>query len=154
MRGRKPKPAYLRVLDGNAGHRPGNPDAPQPIGDLVEAPPHLTATQQAIWRRAIAHAPPGMLKHLDRSVFEGWVIAVDTLEQIRAKVALLGMIIKGPQGQAIVNPLLREQRGQTNLVRQLASELGFSPTARQRVKVPKPDQGKANPFEGLKSLDD
>jgi P27 family predicted phage terminase small subunit len=154
VRGRKPKPQYLRVLDGNAGHRPGNPDAPQPVGDLVEAPPTLSATQQAIWRRAIEHSPPGMLKHLDRSVFEAWVVAVDTLERVREKVSFLGPLIKGPNGAAIVNPLMREQRGQANLVRQLAAELGFSPTSRQRVKIPKSDQGKANPFEGLKSLDD
>lgn len=153
MRGRKPKPSYLRVLDGNAGHRPQNPDAPQPVGDLLDAPPNLSPTQQAVWRRAMEHAPPGMLKQLDRSVFESWVIACDTLENIRAKVALLGVIIKGPGGHPIVNPLLREQRGQANLVRQLASELGFSPTARQRVKVPKPNEGK-NPFSDLPALDD
>lgn len=153
MRGRKPKPQYLRVLDGNAGHRPGNPDAPEPVGDLVEAPPTLSATQQAIWRRAMEHAPPGMLKHLDRSVFEAWVIAVDTLEKIREKVSFLGPLIKGANGAAVVNPLMREQRGQANLVRQLAAELGFSPTSRQRVKVSKSDKNK-NPFEGLKSLGD
>jgi len=153
VRGRKPKPAYLRVLDGNASHRPGNPDAPQPVGDLIEAPPTLTATQQAVWRRAIEHSPPGLLKHLDRSVFESWVVAVDTHEQLREKVAKLGMVIKGPTGGAIVNPLLREQRGQANLIRQLAAEMGFSPTARQRVKIPQSDKV-ANPFEGLKSLDE
>jgi P27 family predicted phage terminase small subunit len=154
VRGRKPKPAYLRVLDGNAGHRVGNPDAPQPVGDLVDAPPTLSPTQQAVWRRAIEHAPPGMLKHLDRSVFEAWVIAVDTLEKVREKVSFLGPLIKGPGGGAIVNPLMREQRGQANLVRQLAAELGFSPTSRQRVKVPKSNANPQNPFDGLKSLDD
>lgn len=154
MRGRKPKPAYLRVLDGNAGHRPANSDAPKPVGELIEPPLELSPSQQRVWREAIRAAPPGMLKHLDHSVFRAWVIAVDTLEEVRKKVVLLGMVIKGPAGQAIVNPLLREQRGQANLVRQLASELGFSPTARQRVKIPKPDQGSGDPFGDLKSLDD
>lgn len=154
MRGRKPKPAYLRVLDGNAGHRPGNPEAPRPVGDLLEPPSELTLSQQRIWREAIEAAPPGMLKKLDQSVFRHWVLAVDYVEQLRGKIATLGMIIKGPNGSAIVNPLLREMRGQAALARQHASEMGFSPTARQRVKVPKSDQGKADPFADLKSLDD
>ena len=153
MRGRKPKPSYLRVLDGNAGHRPQNVDAPQPQGDLLEPPAELSPQQQNIWRSAIKSAPPGMLKMLDASVFRSWVIACDTLESIRARVVQLGVIIKGQGGHPIVNPLLREQRGQANLVRQLAAELGFSPTSRQRVKVPKSDQGK-NPFGDLPTLDD
>lgn len=144
----------MRVLDGNAGHRPGNLEAPIPIGDLMDAPPELTEKQRATWRLAITHSPPGLLKHLDRSVFQSWVIAVDMLEQIRGKIADFGVVIKGPKGSAIVNPLLREQSRYANLVRQLAAEMGFSPTARQRVKVDKPVQTAGNPFGDLKSLDD
>jgi P27 family predicted phage terminase small subunit len=129
-------------------------DAPKPTGDLVEPPAHLTQSQQAVWREAIENAPPGMLKKIDRSVFQSWVIAVDTVENIRQMVARLGVIVKSPGGAPIVNPLLREQRGQANLVRQLAAELGFSPTARPRVKISKSDQSKGNAFEGLKGLDD
>lgn len=153
MRGRKPKPSYLRVLDGNAGHRPANLEEPAPAGDLVLPPAELNETQQRVWRDAMACAPPGMLKLIDGSVFRNWVIATDMVEQLRADVQRYGRIIKGKDGAAMVNPLLRELRGYMDKVRQHAAELGFSPTARPRVKVPKPTKA-GNPFADLKSLGD
>lgn len=154
MRGRKPKPTYLRVLDGKAshGHKP-NPDEPIPDGDLNDPPPELDARQAAIWRHAIENAPPGMLKKIDRSVFSTWVAAVDAFEQARAKVAHLGLLVKGPQGGYMQNPYLAIQNKQNQLIRQAAAELGFSPTSRTRVKVPKAKKT-ANAFADLKSLDD
>lgn len=162
MRGRKPKPTYLKVLDGNAGHRPVNQDEPQPDGDLLEPPGNLSAPEQKVWREAIASAPPGMLRKLDESVFGAWVTATYRLDCARATFAYFaeqdtktrGTLIKGPDGRTIVNPLGREMRGLMGTVQKLASELGFTPSSRTRVKVSKSDQSKANPFAGLKSLDD
>lgn len=153
MRGRKPKASYLRVLDGGAGHRPANLQEPEPTGDLIAVPAEFSETQQRIWREAIEQAPPGMLKLIDGSVFRNWVLATDMVEHLRQDIARYGRVIKGPNGAAIVNPLLRELRGYMDKVRQHAAELGFSPTARPRVKVPKPPPA-GNPFSGLKSLDD
>lgn len=154
MRGRKPKPSYLRALDGGASHsRTPNPQEPQPDGDLAEPPAELSATQQAVWRYAIEHAPPGMLKKIDRSVFTVWVVAADTLEKARAEVARLGLLVKTKEGATIQNPYLAIQNKQAALIMKAASELGFSPTARPRVKVDKPKQ-KSNPFGDLKGLDD
>lgn len=154
MRGRKPKPNYLRVLDGGAGHRPQNLDAPEPVGDLIEVPPTLSATQQLIWRGGLASCPPGMLKLIDASVFKNWVVSVDMVEHLRQDIEKFGRVIKGPNG-AIVNPLMRELRGYMDKVRQHAAELGFSPTARPRVKVDKSKApGGGSAFEKLKSLGD
>lgn len=154
MRGRKPKPTYLAVLDGGASHsRKPNPDEPMPDGDLAAPPADLPGRQLEIWRYAIEHAPPGMLKLIDRSVFACWVAAVDTFERARTHVDRYGLLIKSPSGAWMQNPYLSIQNKQGALIKQYAAELGFSPTARPRVKVPK--KGKAaNPFADLRQLDD
>lgn len=154
MRGRKPKPTYLAVLDGGASHsRTPNPDEPIPDGDLDAPPDGLPPRQIEIWQYAIRHAPPGMLKLIDRSVFAAWVAAVDTFEAARMHVAKYGLLIKSPSGAWMQNPYLSIQNKQGALIKQYAAELGFSPTARPRVKVPK-NRKATNPFAGLKGLDD
>jgi P27 family predicted phage terminase small subunit len=154
MRGRKPKPSYLAVLDGGASHsRKANPDEPIPDGDLDAPPEGLPPRQIAIWQYAIRHTPPGMLKLIDRSVFAAWVAAVDTFERARTNVDKYGLLVKTPSGAWIQNPYLPIQNKQGALIKQYAAELGFSPTARPRVKVSKKTKA-SNPFADLKELDD
>lgn len=154
MRGRKPKPSHLRLLDGNASHsaKP-NHDEPMPTGDLDEAAPELSALAQKIWREAIASAPPGMLKLLDRSAFQGWVVAFATFQEADTKVQSLGLLLKSKEGTPYQNPYLGIRNKAAGMMRQFASDLGFNPTARTRVKVVKPTAG-ANPFADLKSIAD
>jgi P27 family predicted phage terminase small subunit len=154
MRGRKPKPTYLAVLDGGASHsRKPNPDEPIPDGDLDAPPEDLPPRQIAIWQYAIKNAPPGMLKLIDRSVFAAWVAAVDTFERARTNVDKYGLLVKTPSGAWIQNPYLPIQNKQGALIKQYAAELGFSPTARPRVKVSKKTKT-SNPFVDLKELGD
>lgn len=154
MRGRKPKPSFLRALDGGASHsRVENPDEPKPTGDIADPPMDLSATQQKIWRHAIANAPAGMLKLIDASVFKVWVVAEDTLEQARAEVSRLGLLVKTKDGATIQNPYLPIQNKQAAIVMKAAAELGFSPTARPRVKVSNTGKG-SDPFGKLRSIDD
>jgi P27 family predicted phage terminase small subunit len=154
VRGRKPKPSYLRVLDGNASHsRIPNPEEPQPSGDLADPPPELDPRQAAIWRYAIEHAPPGMLKLIDCSVFAAWVCAVATFEVARERVAALGLLLKSKEGVPYQNPYLSIQNKQATLIRQIAGDLGFSPTSRPRIKADQPKKG-PNPFAALKSFDE
>lgn len=155
MRGRKPKPSYLVALDGGASHsRPPRDEEPEPTGNLSAPPTDLSATQQKIWRYAIDSTPPGMLKLIDLSVFKVWVIAEDTLERARAEVSRLGLIVRTKSGVAVQNPYLPIQNKQAAIVMKAASELGFSPTARPRVKVSKSPKGQKDPFGKLRSLDD
>ena len=41
IRGRKPKPTALKVLEGNPGHRPLNKKEPMPKGKLPRCPEWL-----------------------------------------------------------------------------------------------------------------
>lgn len=155
MRGRKPKPSYLRAIDGNAGRRPINADEPKPSGNLLEPPADLSAIAQRVWREAIAAAPEGMLSSLDRSAFQGWCVQFATFQEADAKVQSLGLLVKAPGegGQPYQNPYLSVRNKAATLMRQFASDLGFNPTARTRVKITKPAKG-SNPFDDLKSLTD
>jgi hypothetical protein len=47
MRGRKPKPTFLKVLDGNPGKRPLNDQEPRPPQGIPDRPDWLDAEAQA-----------------------------------------------------------------------------------------------------------
>lgn len=153
MRGRKPKPTHLRIIDGNAGHRPLNPDEPKPVGDLDGAPPWMNSAQQESWNYAIEHAPLGLLKYLDRSVLAVWVVAEALHAEAAQKVAKYGAIVKSPQqGMWIQSPFLAVQNRQAIIMLKAAAEMGFTPSSRSRVHLDK-SHGH-NPFDDLKSLED
>lgn len=157
MRGRKPKPSYLRALDGGASHsaKP-NPDEPIPPGELEhDAPPEwLSDEQKDGWRYAMKNAPPGLLRKLDRSVMVAWVCAEHTHRKAAEQVAKLGSLLKSAAGTPYQNPYLAIMNKQAVIMMRAAAELGFTPSSRSRVKVEKPRSGVGDPFAGLKELSD
>jgi P27 family predicted phage terminase small subunit len=145
VKGRKPKPTYLKLLAGNPGKRPLNEAEPKPKGDLAEAPEWMTDAQRAIWTEAISHAPRGLLKKLDDSVFTAWVVARDFHRQATMACAERGLMTKGEGKQS---PYLTVVNRQAVMMVKCASELGFTPVARSRVTLGEvlPDDDEDNPF--------
>lgn len=135
MRGRKPKPIHLRLLDGNAGHRPLNANAPDPSGNLNAAPDGLDETQRAIWDEAIAAAPTGLLRRLDASVLLVFVRAKDIYLKAAAKVDATGLVVKSGKGLPIQNPYLSVMNRQSEIMLKAIADMGFSPSSRSRVEV-------------------
>lgn len=156
MKGRKPKPSYLRVLNGNAGKRPVNADEPKPVGNLEDHPPPewLNDAQKERWRYAMNAAPPGMLKRLDQSVLAVWVVAAQMHADASEKVSRLGSMLKSKEGVPYQNPYMAIMNKQAVLMMKAASELGFSPSSRSRVKVEPPPPGRGDPFADLKQITD
>lgn len=113
-----------------------NKREPKPVGDLVEAPDWMTESQRAGWSYAIANAPCGMLKLLDRSVLAVWVIAEDLHRQASMAVAKFGMLTKSPtKGEPMQNPYMAVINRQAVIMLKAASELGFTPSSRSRISV-------------------
>jgi P27 family predicted phage terminase small subunit len=156
MRGRKPKPTALRLLDGNAGHRPINRDEPIPLGDLGAAPDWFTPAQKQHWDIALSNAPIGMLKRLDASTLAVWSIAADLHQracEAQAKLdasTALPLLTKSPSGMAMQSPYLGIVNRQALIMLRAASELGFTPSSRSRVKT-NAASAKANRFARFKS---
>jgi phage terminase small subunit len=73
MRGRKPKPTYLKILDGNPGRRPNNPGEPQPPRRAPTCPSHLCPAAKAEWKRLAAQLTVlRILTELDRAALAAY----------------------------------------------------------------------------------
>jgi P27 family predicted phage terminase small subunit len=141
MRGRKPRPSYLKLLRGNAG---------EPRGDMVQAseacakptcPAHLSPTAKAEWRR-IAHQlhEVGLLTVLDRAAFAGYCQAYGRWVEAERKLAETPALLKLPSGYVQANPWLGVANKQLELMQRYMAELGLSAVARTRVEVRHPHQ--------------
>jgi P27 family predicted phage terminase small subunit len=151
-RGRKPKPTWLKVIAGNPGRRPLNEDEPVPTGDLSAPPEWFDDSQKAAWSYAVSHAPEGLLKRLDREVMVAYAVASALHRLASTKVAAQGPIVKTKWGIK-PNPYMAVQNKQAVIMMRAAAELGFTPSARSRVKVSKGKAAGQNQFEGLKEFD-
>lgn len=145
MRGRKPKPSHLRIIEGMAGHRPLNQDEPEPDGDIAAPPEYLSARAQHYWRDVLKQLPPGMVKQLDAGTLTVYVTALADLEFATVKVDEAGPVIKmpGPAGQFMQNPFVSIKRAAMEKVLKAGAELGFTPSSRSRVKVVGKKKGKS-----------
>jgi P27 family predicted phage terminase small subunit len=135
MRGRKPKPTYLRLLQGNPGHRPLNTDEPEPEGNLIDAPETFSDRQRALWTRTLLNVPDGLLRRLDLGIFTSYIVNLAEFLDADRKVQTLGSVVKTPGGQPMQNPYVSIRNRANNAMVKAASELGFSPSSRSRVKV-------------------
>jgi phage terminase small subunit len=142
MRGRKPKPAVLHELHGNPSHS----RTPRPIAAawqssaaavVLEPPDGFTDDQRALWQHALTHAPPRVLTRIDRGVLAVWVIAADLHRQAVLAQNKRQLLIRAPNsGLPMQSPYLPIINRQALIMIKAATELGFSPTARERVGAP------------------
>jgi P27 family predicted phage terminase small subunit len=143
-RGRKPKPTYLRLLEGNPQNRPINKNEPRPKRYQPEAPAILTADAKIEWERIVEEVYNlGLLTIVDVQglaaycqSYGRWIVA----ERCLAKMAALdqqveGLMIKGTQGQPVANPLVYIAAKAARDMMSYAAEFGFTPAARTRIAI-------------------
>ena len=138
MRGRKPKPTVLKKL--HQSHNPINEHEPIPQSDLSvgsdSAPAHFDDDMRAAWNYALANSPPGLLKAIDASVLECWVIAHCVHRKaVKGLMAESSLVVPATAGSAqlVQSAYLPIVNRQAMIMMRAASELGFSPTARPRI---------------------
>lgn len=140
MKGRKPKPTALKVLQGNPGKRPINAKepTPPPLAESLALPVELEGNEiaQREWKRL---AP---MLQLCRQVTEAdlsallavcleWARYLDATRKVRE----LGMVVKAPSGYPIVNPYLSIATKALAGCNKLWPELGLTPSSRSRVQT-------------------
>jgi phage terminase small subunit len=113
MRGRKPKPLSLRLIEGNPGKRPLPADAPKPRGK-AQCPAWLPEPARQEWARLGPELERlGLLTAADQAVFAGYCLA---MARVRADAE------KGDVSHYALRSLAS-----------LAAEFGLTPSSRTRL---------------------
>lgn len=155
-RGPAPKPTKLRVLEGNPGRRPLNPDEPEPTlltDSNVPVPPEILLPAAAEeWRRV---APElcrlGLLSVLDLVPLaaycqsyahwldaERWIAENGTTVVLRDKDGRVKYVQKAPQVGISEKAL--------DKIKVFALQFGMTPSSRSGVSVKPPADGKGRGF--------
>ena len=146
MRGRKPKPTLLKDLHGS--NKPRNHSEPQIQQELGPAPAYFDSEQRGVWEYALRHAPPGMLRALDAKMLEAWCVASvvhrRAVQELAEQNRLIAPCPRNP-AYSVPSPLIGIINRQTAILARLASELGFSPAARPRIRTDGPAQKATDP---------
>ncbi len=136
MRGRKPKPTALKLIEGNPGKRPINGREPRPPTSLPTCPSHLSATAKAEWKRLARMLNEiGLLTQIDRGVLAAYCQGYGRWVEAERKLAVTPPILKTPAGYVQVSPWITIANRQVELMTRLMGELGLSPSSRSRLAV-------------------
>lgn len=142
MRGPRPKPANLRLIEGNPAKRAIKPQVQFPRDVIPEAPDHINALARQEWDRVASglHALR-LLEQVDRAAlaayctaYARWVQAERAIATMAEQDRLTGaLMIKTSNGNAIQNPLVSTSNKAMHDMVRYAAEFGMSPAARARV---------------------
>jgi P27 family predicted phage terminase small subunit len=143
MRGRKPRPTVLKLIEGNPGKRSLNEREPVPPAEIPECPEFLDTEARAEWERTSqVLADMGLLTLADRSALAAYCVAYSRWVQAEQQVARFGTIVKSPEkGFPMKSPYLTVADQALESMRKLMVEFGLTPSSRSRIRVP--EGGKA-----------
>lgn len=134
-RGPKPASPELKLIRGERADRL-NPEAPKADGGAPECPAHLDDEARAEWARVLDELRQlGVLSSTDRAVI---ALYCDYYSQwVRASqwVARTGLTVTTDKGAEKTNPAVTIGRAATVQMARLLSELGLTPSARNRVRA-------------------
>jgi P27 family predicted phage terminase small subunit len=166
MRGRKPKPTYLKILEGNPGQRPLNKNEPKPKRVRPSCPRWLSKEAKAEWSRVVPELDRlGLLTLVDRAALSGYCESWAEYREAREWVHNHGSsypIFERDEDNNIKHddrgqPILRymQQVPQVSIahraleqIRAFCSEFGLTPSARSRMHVP----GQEEPEDEMERL--
>lgn len=143
MRGRKPKPTTLKLLEGNPGKRPISGREPRPPATRPTCPAHLSPTAKAEWKRL---APTlnriGVLTQVDRAALAAYCQAYGRWVEAERKLKETPPLLKTPAGYVQQSPWLTISNKQMELMAKYMAELGLTPSSRTRLAVQVPTRPK------------
>jgi P27 family predicted phage terminase small subunit len=138
MRGRKPKPTVLKLLDGNPGKRPLNNREPAASQGVPEMPDGLDDEAQAEWNRIVPELHGmGVLCRIDRAALAAYCTAWSRWRNAEAQVRKFGSIVKSPdKGFPMKSPYLTIADQAMETMRKFLIEFGLTPSSRSRIRLP------------------
>lgn len=140
MRGRKPKPTYLHLVNGNPGRRPRNRKEPKPPRCIPSPPEHLSDDARVAWSMLAAKLDRmRVLTEADAWALEELAETYVEVVQIRRRIARDGRVLtvknKRSGTRKISNPLVIQYSDAAKRFRALMGEFGLTPASRPRINA-------------------
>lgn len=137
VRGAKPKPTSLKLLQGNPGHRPLNPNEPKPRAVIPPPPEHVTGEARKEWFRISKQLHGlGLLTEIDRAMLAAYCIAWGRWVEAEQNLAKYGTVMLSPdKGWPVQSPYLAIANRAMEQMAKFLTEFGMSPSSRTRIQV-------------------
>ena len=133
MRGRKPTPTHLKLLQGTFRPDRAQSNEPQPAAELPPAPDYLNAVASREWDRLAPQLyAAGLLTSFDLMALEALCKAYARWRKAEEQVDVEGEVIQSPRGP-VRNPWVLIQSKAYEQMTKMLIEFGFTPSARSRV---------------------
>ena len=143
MRGRKPKPTALKILEGNPGKRPLPKYEPKPKG-VPKCPLFLEKAAKKEWRRIVKELSQieGMLTAVDQTALAAYCQAYARWMEAEKVLSEHGTTYQAETKygfQLMARPEVAISRTALQQVRAFCSEFGLTPSSRGRMSL-KPEK--------------
>ena len=134
MRGRKPKPLRLKVLQGTDRKSDHNEPQPRISSGLPRAPQHLNKVAQKEWRRMVKELHPiGLLTNIDLTALAAYCSLYSLWIDANQQIQKHGTLIKAQSGFPMQSPYLQISNKAQMEMRKWLVEFGGTPSSRRRV---------------------
>ena len=134
QRGRKPKPTALKVLEGNPGGRPLNPNEPKPAKKAPRCPAWLEDEAKKEWKRmGKTLEQMGLLTEMDMAAFAGYCQAYARWKEAEEFITQHGSIVKTPSGYWQQVPQVSIAQTYLKIMNKFAEQFGLTPSSRSRI---------------------
>lgn len=147
MKGRKPKPTALRLIEGNLGHRSINRNEPKPRTAAPPRPSILQGEERKAWEYLVRELKQmGTIASSDRASLTaychwwgGFMKAKGKLKELAAAENPHPEVIETSSGNFIQNPWLSIANTAAKELAKISEKLGLDPTSRARLTLPAPN---------------
>ena len=149
--GPPPMPTALKILRGNPGKRRLNRAEPKPlVPATLEPPDWLAPKAQAQWRRLAPMLDRvGILTESDTETLAAYCEVFVTWREATDELRKTGILVKRKGLPPGIAPAVKIANYAGIQMRQLLVELGMTPSARSRIKVPPAAQEPVSKWGGL-----
>ena len=150
VRGRKPKPTALKVLEGNPGKRPLNKREPAPPKENVKCPSWLEPEAKKEWKRlAPSLEAMGVLTSADITSFAGYCQAYARWKEAEEFISKHGSIFQTPSGYVQQVPQVSIAQQNLKIMQSFCSEFGLTPATRSRIVTGTENSEEDDPMANL-----
>lgn len=136
MKGRKPKPVALKLLEGDTTHGTGvqNPYAPTAPDGEVECPKWLTGDAKKEWNRLVGSLiAMNVLKPADLQTFAAYCQSYANWKEAETQIKKHGSIQLTADGLMRKSPYVEISNKSLDQMHKFAAELGLTPSSRSRI---------------------